>query len=42
MDAAAGFTWRSEGGYFINMNANYQIAAFPRANQTQSERAIDS
>ncbi|MEM7360242.1 MAG: TonB-dependent receptor [Pseudomonadota bacterium] len=39
---AAGVTWRSDKGWLANVNANYNSAAFPRADRVQTTREIDS
>ncbi|MGB6230968.1 MAG: TonB-dependent receptor [Litorimonas sp.] len=37
---AGGFTWRPEGGWVVNGNANYASASFTRADRPQTERNI--
>ncbi|WP_262694450.1 TonB-dependent receptor [Kordiimonas aquimaris] len=39
---AGGVTWQNDDGFFINLNGNHTSAAFPRADQTQAERAINA
>ncbi|MEM7430516.1 MAG: TonB-dependent receptor [Pseudomonadota bacterium] len=42
LTVAAGATWRNDKGYLVNVNANYNSAAFTRADRPQNEREIDA
>ncbi len=39
---AGGFTWKDQSGFFLNMNANYNSAAFLRADEVQDVRLIEA
>ncbi|MEM9599891.1 MAG: TonB-dependent receptor [Pseudomonadota bacterium] len=39
---AGGATWRPDGGWVANINANYASGAFTRADRAQTERNIDA
>ncbi|MEM7083162.1 MAG: TonB-dependent receptor [Pseudomonadota bacterium] len=38
---ALGYTRRTDDGFILNLNANYNSSSFPRADRPQTERAID-